>query len=205
MLLTYYAVEAIAAIPWRKKKNQAQQYISEIYKCRTLLEGEILTAKAKIRANQHKTEQLIHQTQAIGWKSGLPQGTRLSVIPMSRYGRFRGRQALLEFIHDFLNPSQTQGACRILSIYGLGGIGKTQTALEFAYRSTGVFDIILWAEADTLFKLDSAYASFASALELMNEEELKKSQRLQVIKDVQHWLSTTGKRMLLPLLLFSRS
>lgn len=190
-------------VAWKKEKKRTQQYLDAIRESQARLEHETFAASlAKHDANGQEIQKFIHQATVGGTSpSTNPTGssgrTRRSVIPIPRYGRFRGRQTLLQSIHAFLDPSKTQGACRILTICGLGGVGKTQTALEFAYRNIDAFDVVLWAEADTLFKLDSAYASFASALGLMGEKELRARKRLQVMETVRHWLSTTGERIFL--------
>lgn len=192
-------------VAWKKEKKRTQQYLDAIRESQARLEHETFAASlAKHDANGQEIQKFIHQATA-GGKSPItnptgPSGSirRVrSVIPIPRYGRFRGRQALLQSIHDFLDPSKTQGACRILTICGPGGVGKTQTALEFAYRNIDAFGVVLWAEADTLFKLDSAYVSFASALGLMDGRELRARKRLQVMEAVRHWLSTTGEQIFL--------
>ncbi len=41
-------------------------------------------------------------------------------------------------------------------ISGLGGIGKTQMALEYAYRYGAEYDAVLWVRADTALALTSS-------------------------------------------------
>ncbi|KAK0639876.1 hypothetical protein B0T16DRAFT_336836 [Cercophora newfieldiana] len=69
-------------------------------------------------------------------------------------------------MREFLLPAQTHIKPRSLALSGIGGVGKTQTALESVYQSKTEFDIIFWAAADTLLKLNQAFASFGSALGL---------------------------------------
>lgn len=38
-------------------------------------------------------------------------------------------------------------------LYGLGGIGKTQLALEYCYQYVDQFDAIFWVSAETQDKL----------------------------------------------------
>src|SRR5947209_5825777 len=52
------------------------------------------------------------------------------IIPFPRNKRFIGRSAILKELTQKLLESKE---CQRLAIVGLGGIGKTQVALEFAY------------------------------------------------------------------------
>ncbi|EFH83275.1 tetratricopeptide repeat protein [Ktedonobacter racemifer] len=73
----------------------------------------------------------------------LPQ--QLKYLPYRRNPFFTGREALLERLHTRLQASPTQ----IYALCGLGGIGKTQTALEYAYRYYSAYQSILWLPAET--------------------------------------------------------
>jgi len=54
-----------------------------------------------------------------------------------------------------------------MALVGIGGVGKTQTALEYVFSRTDMFPIILWAHADTRAKLNTSFASFAVELRLV--------------------------------------
>ena len=49
---------------------------------------------------------------------------------------------------------------------GLGGIGKTQLALEYAYRYGGTYRLVWWVRAEEPEVLASDYAALAKALQL---------------------------------------
>ncbi|KAG6000031.1 hypothetical protein E4U54_001574 [Claviceps lovelessii] len=54
------------------------------------------------------------------------------LVPFPRNNRFCGREQELSTLQQW---SSTEGSCRHLAIAGLGGVGKSQVALEFAYRA----------------------------------------------------------------------
>jgi hypothetical protein len=80
---------------------------------------------------------------------------------------------------------------RSLTVCGLGGVGKTQTTLEFVYQYKDMFDVIFWAAADTRLKLDQAYGCFASALGLLTSSTPANTD--QVREDVKKWLCNSGE------------
>ena len=53
-------------------------------------------------------------------------------VPHPRNPNFTGREDLLTALHDALH--QEGASILTQTLHGLGGVGKTQTALEYAYR-----------------------------------------------------------------------
>jgi hypothetical protein len=65
-------------------------------------------------------------------------------FPRRRNQYFTGREALLERLHDQFNQTTTLALTQTQAIHGLGGIGKTQIALEYAYRYSHDYRHLLW-------------------------------------------------------------
>ena len=59
---------------------------------------------------------------------------RIWNIPYARNLYFTGREQVLQHLHDTLLSNGTAALTQPQAISGLGGIGKTQTAVEYAYR-----------------------------------------------------------------------
>jgi len=80
------------------------------------------------------------------------------------------------------------------AISGLGGIGKTQTAIEYAYRYRSEYSAVLWARADSSQALVSGFVAFAELLQLP-ERNVENQQR--IIEAVKHWLQMNAHWLLI--------
>jgi tetratricopeptide (TPR) repeat protein len=85
-------------------------------------------------------------------------------IPYSYNPYFTGREMLLQSLHNQLLKGNTTALTQAIS--GLGGIGKTQTAIEYAHRNRQQYRYILWIAAATLEGLLSDLSRLADLLEV---------------------------------------
>jgi hypothetical protein len=82
----------------------------------------------------------------------------------SRNGAFTGRDAILEELRERLNASTAVTGPAVLQ--GIGGVGKTQIAMEYLHRFAADYDIVWWISADQPSLVPAALADLADALEL---------------------------------------
>jgi tetratricopeptide (TPR) repeat protein len=63
---------------------------------------------------------------------------------------FTGRAELLDQLHEHLHPGQAAAVVQVQAqaLHGLGGVGKTQLALEYAHAHADDYDLIWWATAE---------------------------------------------------------
>jgi hypothetical protein len=85
-------------------------------------------------------------------------------VPWSRNDKFYGRASELNELRENLSPSDA--AQRSCVLHGMAGIGKSQTALEFAYRSTDIFSHIFWVPAQDETMLAEAMGKICQRLGL---------------------------------------
>jgi tetratricopeptide (TPR) repeat protein len=115
---------------------------------------------------------------------------RIWHVPYRRNLLFTGRDNLLTQLHDrFANPSNRPAIALTQSqaISSLGGIGKTQTALEYAYRYRENYRAVLWVSAASEEALQKDFVTLAQVLGLPKQQS---QDQQRIIAAVQAWLST---------------
>lgn len=83
---------------------------------------------------------------------------------------FTGRAGVLEQLRDQLAAGATVVVPQAL--YGLGGVGKTQIALEYAHRFAADYDVVWWISADQTSMVRSSLAALANQLELLTGDSV---------------------------------
>jgi hypothetical protein len=84
---------------------------------------------------------------------------------------FTGRDARLGELHRLLREGDQQTAVTQAAICGLGGIGKTSLAVEYAHRYGNSYAGVWWAPAEQRTLLVASLASLAARLEPRLAEE----------------------------------
>src|SRR6266568_1087976 len=78
-------------------------------------------------------------------------------VPYPRNSFFIGREELLARLRRQLQTGQATALSQPQAITGLGGIGKTQLAVEYAYRFHQDYQVVLWVRAESLEALTSSF------------------------------------------------
>jgi tetratricopeptide (TPR) repeat protein len=77
---------------------------------------------------------------------------------------FAGRIAQLEKLHKTLAGGGQAAVVQAATVHGLGGIGKTQLALEYAYRYAVDYDVIWWVPSEQPAAIPGLLAGLAKRL-----------------------------------------
>jgi len=80
---------------------------------------------------------------------GEPQtsGPSYFMVPYQENRLFVGREELLSQLFEMLHDSQEYQHNHRVALYGLGGVGKTQTALKYVYSKKKYYRSIFWISA----------------------------------------------------------
>ncbi len=103
--------------------------------------------------------------------------------PFKRNPYFTGRRSQLNQLHALLMAGKQVAVTQAIS--GLGGIGKTQLVLEYAYRYQKSYHDIFWVSANTEELLMTSYILLAGLLLLPEYEEADQNKAKEA---VHSWL-----------------
>ncbi len=106
-------------------------------------------------------------------------------VPYPRNQYFTGREQVLEHLQKALVDDKKGDSHKILAMSGLGGMGKTQTAIEFAYCFADEYDAVLWVRADSRETMNADFAKLVKTLHLPDAEKMNQFQAIEAVKD---WL-----------------
>ena len=114
-------------------------------------------------------------------------------VPFQRNPRFVGRISEVTKIESILS---LENRCERVAITGLGGVGKTQISLEFAYQLRQKYSdcSVFWIPAMNVEGMREAYLEIGRQLGIPNAEK----EKADIKKLVQHHLSheSAGKWLL---------
>ncbi len=119
----------------------------------------------------------------------------LWTVPSLRNPFFTGREHPLQQLADAFQSRGLASVRQPQALSGLGGIGKTQIAIEYAYRFSAHYQAVLWARAATREALLADYVAFAELLAL---PQAQMGEQARVVQAVKQWLAThTGWLLIL--------
>lgn len=113
-------------------------------------------------------------------------------IPLELSPRFWGREEALQEIKEALQSREERRDLKAFALFGIGGVGKTQIALQYAKQSRGIYNIILWVAADSSISIGQSFRDIACRLGLVeNDQEIQDA--VKAILKVKTWLLETSE------------
>ena len=104
---------------------------------------------------------------------------QLFTVPLPKNPFFTGREEVLEELKKTLDERG------IAALTGLGGMGKTQTAAQYAHLHRQEYQAVLWVRAESEETLFSDLSQLAARLELPEREAKEQS---VLVESVKLWL-----------------
>lgn len=138
----------------------------------------VLELARLLRLDEHETRQLLEASLtaiAPHWN-----------IPYPRNPLFTGREETLRTLHEHLQAERASALTRSYALYGLGGMGKTHTMVEYVYRHGLEYSAVFWIAAEST---ESIMASFLRLAELLQLPEKQEADQQQMAIAVQRWLT----------------
>jgi hypothetical protein len=97
------------------------------------------------------------------------------VLPFGRNKDFVGRQSEMNRLITILHTQDTEEDCQRVALVGLGGVGKTQIALECAFQLQTISPTcsVFWVRATDPTSFDNAYSEIGQQLEIPGLKDAK--------------------------------
>jgi hypothetical protein len=80
---------------------------------------------------------------------------------------FVGRDRMLAELRETLS---TESRVAVQALHGMGGVGKSLLAVEFAHRFAGDYDLVWWIDAEQVPTIGDRYATLAIKLNLVDPD-----------------------------------
>ncbi len=116
-----------------------------------------------------------------------PPPEQIWMVPFPRNPFFLGQEDLLTRLHQNLLRGTTTAVTQIQAVNGLGGIGKTQLALEYAYRYRELYPYVFWVRAEHRETLIADFVTIAQLLRLSQQQE---TEQMKIVQAALRWLTT---------------
>jgi hypothetical protein len=115
-------------------------------------------------------------------------------VPYRYPAFFTGRDQVIERLFKGFTAEPVSGVVPAQALTGLGGLGKTQTAVAYAYRYRKHYQTVLWIRAETEADLVTGFTSMAELLALSSS---RLQQRESVLESIQRWFNNTTDWLLI--------
>jgi hypothetical protein len=178
---------------WQAFRNDFSHTVMRIKRLSSTVESEAdIVRMQKDEGRYKEVLELLSSMQMA--KTDSDTRIRYNNIPFPANTRFSGREDVLDAVHKALSLRDTATSTqspRSMALFGMGGVGKTQIALQYAYQNLEEFQVILWVAADNAIAIGQSFRAIAEGLGLLGTEDDTKDAAAALWK-VKNWLTTTS-------------
>lgn len=129
--------------------------------------------------------EIVTEVSSVAASTAYSKSPAIFNVPNARTSFFTGREDELADLHQSITTGKRQ------AITGLGGVGKTSLAIEYAHHYQSEYPIIFWA-------LASDQASFnSSCVKIAQELNLPEKDAQEQVRAVENWFKTQKDYLLI--------
>ena len=155
---------------WEDFRSDFARTLRRIRRLSSTVESE--AESARMKHDREKYDEVLHLMETF-------KGTRLKEEEPVHYHyilsepspRFWGREDALKAIEDVLSPEVKPHGLRTFALHGMGGVGKTQIALQYANRNRDQYQVIMWIAADNVISIGQSFRDIAKLLGFIQSDE----------------------------------
>jgi hypothetical protein len=152
---------------------------------------DLVAEAARLRADSDKNTELLAAMELMKDSSIKKDMLPCHYIPLGINERFYGRVDLLQRVKEVLDPQEGSSTCRSLALHGMGGVGKTQIALQYANTSRNLYDAIFWISADNSIKMAQNFLEVGQKLGLIPDNH-EAQDAFAAMSKVKSWMAETS-------------
>lgn len=129
-------------------------------------------AKMQLDATRHdEIKRIIMENQSEAPSvPGAAETPPYHLLSIPQNPQFSKQDTALAACRRSLDPGASPSSLRLFSLHGIGGVGKTSIALEYAHTSKQIYNVILWLPAESIARLSQALTQAARDLGVATEQ-----------------------------------
>ncbi|PHH92515.1 hypothetical protein CDD83_7012 [Cordyceps sp. RAO-2017] len=174
---------------WQTFRNDFSRTIMRIKRMPSTVESEADLARMRKEEVRYREVIELLSTPKAG-QSESSKRVRYNNIPFPPSTKFSGREDVLDAVQKSLDPKESRSLFKSMALFGMGGIGKTQIAIQYAYQNLDYFEVILWIAAANAITIRQSFRAIAEGLGLLGTEYERKDGAAATWK-TKNWLLTT--------------
>ncbi|KAI9846534.1 MAG: hypothetical protein M1837_003955 [Sclerophora amabilis] len=149
----------------------------------------------RLRTDSERNTELLAAIELLKDKPTTTDRLPCHHIPFGCNEQFYGREDILKRVKKALSIEQRESQRKCVTLHGLGGVGKTRIALQYATYSRDQYDAIFWIAADNPLKLTQSFLEVSRRLGLTPENDAAQD-AVAATSKVKSWLEETCCRWL---------
>ncbi|GAO19100.1 hypothetical protein UVI_02042000 [Ustilaginoidea virens] len=183
---------------WQTFRNDFSRTNMRIKRMSSIVESQAESARMRRNETHYKQVLALLNSIVVGKDTGESKRESYSNIPFGANARFSGREDILAAIRSALDPERQASLPKSMALFGMGGVGKTQIAAQYAHLALGSFDVVLWISADNAISIGQSFRTMADGLGLLESDDERKDVAVAMYR-VKKWLATTTSACLVVL------
>lgn len=120
---------------------------------------------------------------------------RCYTVPFDPNPRFWSRDDAMRAISVALQNGENTTFLKTFALYGMGGVGKTQIALQYAHEHKEEYDAVLWIVADNLISMNQSTRDVAQVIGLLKTDKEERDTMGASLK-LKNWLKSYRELLL---------
>jgi len=175
---------------WQGFRSDFSRTLMRVKRMSSSIESEADMLRMRKDKSQYEEVLELLNTMKVD-KEKEQQHIRFHNIPFPLNPRFSGRQDILNSLQSALGNASQSSPTKSMALFGMGGVGKTQIAIQYAHQSLDNFDAVLWVAADNSIAIGQSFRDISEGLRLIKPGDEPQDTAAAVWR-VKSWINSTS-------------